>query len=414
MKIVYCHNYYRHRGGEDVSFESDVEMLRDEGHTVIPFTRDNQSLGANRLRIAAQTLWNRQVHREMRDLLRRERPDVLHCNNLFPQISVSVYHAAKKQGIPIVQALRNYRSFCANSFLYRDGAICTQCLTSKAAWHGLRYRCYRDSLGATSALVAMQLFHRVLRVQQRYVDAFFTPTQFAREIHIRGGYPPDTLFVRSNFLIPDLGPSQSHAGYALYVGRLSEEKGVDTLINAWREEHLPVPLKIVGNGPQEHALKQLASDVARIEFLGALDMDGVLQQIAGARCLIMPSRWYETFGRTIAEAFSRGTPVIASRLGAMQELVEDGVNGYCFTAGNSNSLAGAVRKLTASDEAAEKAMRAAARQTFERRFHRENSYLQLLQVYEFALRNSKASHVVQQALEVARSRRAPALPRATP
>ncbi len=418
MKIVYCHNYYRHRGGEDVSFESDVEMLRDEGHEVIPFTRDNETIEeGNPLKLAAETLWNRQTYREMQDVLRKEQPDVMHCNNLFPQISVSVYHAARKSGIPVVQALRNYRSFCANSFLYRAGSTCTKCLTSAVPWNALRYRCYRGSLAATSVVVSMQLMHRILRIQRRYVDAFFTPTQFARQIHISGGFNPESIFVRSNFLIPDLGPAGGDAGYALFVGRLSEEKGVETVIDAWQQNNIPIPLRIVGEGPEAQALKQKAQGNAKITLVGMLDTQGVLAELAGARCLIMPSRWYETFGRTIAEAFSRGTPVVASRLGAMAELVDHGTNGYLFTPGDADGLARAILQLTESEPAARQRMRAAARQTFQNRFSRRSSYVQLLQVYAFALRNSQAGISVSHALEAARrvhGEQSPMLPQANP
>lgn len=386
MKIVYCHNYYRHRGGEDISFEYDVEMLRSEGHTVIVFTRDNHQMDGGDLKLARETLWNRRARNEMKSLLARERPDILHCNNLFPQISVSVYSAAKQAGVPVVQALRNYRTFCANSLLYRNGTVCTKCLTSSASWHGLRHACYRESRTATSVIVAMQLFHRLMNMQKRAVDVFATPTQFARQVHIDGGFDPESVMVRSNFVIPDLGRSMEDQGYALFVGRLSDEKGVDTLLKAWSEYSLPIPLRIVGSGPDEPSLQKRVPAGSAVTFLGQLDQADVLEQIAKASFVVMPSRWYETFGRAIAEAFSRGKPVIASRLGAMAELVDDGINGFLFEPTDPASLAAAVMTFLHTSEKAKNRMRHAARAKYEKCFSAQASYQQLLKIYQYAMR----------------------------
>lgn len=387
MKIVYCHNYYRHRGGEDVSFECDVEMLRDKGHAVVTFTRDNSDWPSGPLRMAQQTLWNRTTRAELAELLRREQPDILHCNNLFPQISMSVYAAARRLGIPIVQALRNYRSFCANSYLYRDRSVCTKCLNSNAAWHGLRYGCYRNSRVATSVVVAMQLLHRILGTQKRAVDVFFTPSQFARQVYIDGGFAPESIMVRNNFILPDLGLSNEDHGYALFIGRLSDEKGVDTLLRAWTENNFSMPLRIVGSGPDEVSLKTSVAGHANISFLGHLDKASVLQQLAQASFLVMPSRWYETFGRAIVEAYSRGKPVIAARLGAMSELVQDGATGFLFDPTSPTDLAAAAMKFMQLDENKKQSMRLAARAEYDQRLSPEASYQSLLKIYEYALRN---------------------------
>ncbi|MEM9586588.1 MAG: glycosyltransferase, partial [Planctomycetota bacterium] len=206
LTIVYCHNYYQHRGGEDISFERDVKLLRERGHEVIPFIRDNRQLESqSRISLATNTLWNRSIERQFRSLLTEHQPDLVHANNLFPQISVSILATAKRQGIPVVQALRNYRSFCANAFLYRDGKVCTACMTSVLPWSAIRHRCYRGSVGASTVVAAMQVFHRLKKVQQRYVDAFIAPTEFARQVHVEGGFEADRVHVRSNFLDPDPG-----------------------------------------------------------------------------------------------------------------------------------------------------------------------------------------------------------------
>lgn len=399
MKIVYCHNYYRLRGGEDISFESDLQLLRERGHTVIPFIRENANINDNKpLSMAANTVWNRSTYKEMLELLRAERPDVLHCNNLFPQISVSVYSAAKKLKIPVVQALRNYRSLCANSLFFRDGHVCTNCLGSKGSWQGIRYACYRNNRLATSAVVAMQLFHSFTKVRTKLVDAFFTPTRFAREIHIRGGFPSESLFVRSNFVATDVGMNSQPGENAVFIGRLSGEKGVSTVLEAWQKRRIDIPLIIIGDGPDRAALEAEAVGNPNIVFTGRLSTQNVTQHLVNARVLIMPSICFETFGRTMAEAFAQGIPVIASRLGTMIELVDNGRNGFLFEPGNANELAEAMQSFLALDEQQSMQMRLAARETYCQRFSPEVSYQMLLKVYEYALRNKPQYESVAQAI----------------
>jgi glycosyltransferase involved in cell wall biosynthesis len=388
LKILYCHNYYQHRGGEDVSFEHDVELLRNEGHDVVTFTRDNSQWDAGKLRMAGQTLWNRETGKQVAAIIRARRPDILHCNNLFPQISTSVYAAARRASVPVVQALRNYRHLCANSYFFRDGNVCTKCLNLNASWHGLRYGCYRDSRAATSVVVAMQYMNRTFNIMKRSVDAFFTPTEFARQVHIDGGFDPNKIMVRSNFLTPDLGISNDDQNYALFIGRLSDEKGVDTIIKAWIQNRITLQIRIVGTGPAETKLRAAAAGNPHISFKGQLSTEDVLKQLSQASFLLMPSLWYETFGRTIAEAFSRGKPVIASRLGAMQEIVDDGETGYLFEPGNATELAAAVSRFGQLSESEKVRMRHAARAVFEKRFCSAASYAELLKVYDFALQTS--------------------------
>lgn len=384
MKIVYCHNYYRNRGGEDVSFECDLELLREQGHTVIPFTRNNGDIKGSSLRTAAKTLWNLETKSQMWRLLQREKPDLLHCNNLFPQISPSVYSPAKRMGIPIVQALRNYRTFCANSFLFRDGELCTKCLKSSAAWQGLRHKCYRDSLPATAVVVASQFANRALRIQRRYVDAFVTPTEFAKRIHVEGGFDASKIHSRANFILPDPKFTATKEPYLVFVGRLSNEKGLSSVLQAWRDHQPRLPLRIIGDGPQEQELRQQASGLHGVTFLGALKKEDVLKQIGSASALLMPSIWYETFGRTIAEAFACGTPVIASRLGAMGELVTDLHDGLLFEPGSPDSLAVALARFSELSMKQQSEMRRNARQTYGARFSPQVSYRELISIYAAA------------------------------
>ena len=392
MKIVYCHNYYRDRGGEDISFENDLSMLRSEGHEVIPFTRHNDQIDGNGLAMATRSIWNRQTRADLDRVLQTERPDILQCNNLFPQISMSIYGSAARLSIPVVEALRNYRAFCSNSFFYRDGQVCTDCHHLPGAWRGVVRRCYRGSATASAAVATLQLTQKLTGIRRRGVDAFVTPSEFSRQKHIEGGFDPAQIFVRPNFIFPDLGTVDQTADsadrdgtnanpYALFVGRLSIEKGIETLIKAWREFSIPMRLIIAGTGSMEPQIRQWTRGDDRFELVGQQSSTQVLQYIGGARMLIMPSQWYETFGRTIAESFSRGTPVVVSRLGAMAELVTD-QTGRHFTAGYPEALAAAVGELLSLDHAAQLQMRQQCRRRYEQHYSRVQSYRRLLEVYQ--------------------------------
>ncbi len=388
MRILLCHNYYRYRGGEDQSFESEVAMLRQRGHKVVTYVRSNNDIkdGLNgRIHAVGRTFYSRSAKQDVAKLMDDHQIDILHCNNLFPQISHSVYSAAAKRGIPIVQALRNYRPFCANSFFYRDDQVCTQCLGKPAAFASVRHGCYRDSSAASAVVTSMQLVNRTLNRVKPLVDAYFTPSEFAREIYTRGGYDPESLFVKRNFIDPDPGIGMGGSGSMIYVGRLSKEKGIDTLCDAWRQHGLKAPLKIIGGGPLQQAVKQFAQQHSAVTYLGELPHDEVLEHLGDARCLIMPSQWFETFGRTIAESFSRGTPVIASRLGAMSELVQDGVNGVLFEPGDSEQLAHAIQRVCNASEKRYSDMRNAARTSYKSKYTIDHNYQRLIEIYEFAM-----------------------------
>ncbi|MEL6108846.1 MAG: glycosyltransferase [Planctomycetota bacterium] len=388
MRVLYCHNYYRNRGGEDYSFEADVEVLRDAGHAVETFTLDNCDLGQqSQLRTATNTIWNRQSAAKVRELVRAFRPDVLHCNNTFPQISPSVYREARRVGIPVVQALRNYRLFCVNSFLYRDGQVCEKCLSQTLPLAGIKHACYRDSRSASAVVASLQVTHGALKTYRRRVSMFFTPTEFARQICIRGGIDADQIMVKTNFANDASvgGPTRSDAreNRLVFVGRVSPEKGIRVLLDAWRKANLECELWIVGTGPDESLIQSAAAGDARIKLLGFQSNETVLKILAHSSGLIMPSLWYETFGRTICESFSVGTPVIGSSLGAIAELIIDGESGYLFKPGDSDDLANTISNFMASGTRRERLM-AGARKRFMSQYTRQHSYEQLLEVYRGA------------------------------
>jgi len=385
MKILLCHNHYRQPGGEDQSFAAEARLLESHGHDLLRFTLSNDTIQRmSYWDVSRCTVWNRQVYRRLRALIRRERPQVMHCTNTFPLISPAAYYAARAEGVAVVQSLRNYRLLCPNALFLRSGRICEDCLGKAVAWPGVLHGCYRQNRPATAVVAAMLAIHRAMKTWTRTVSLYFTPTEFARQKCIEGGLPAEQIAVKPNFVHPDPTPGAGRGGYAVFVGRLSGEKGIDTLLAAWSRLPEAVGLKIVGDGPLANRVRRAAADDARIEWLGRRPPAEVLSIVGDALCLVMPSVWYETFGRTIIEAFAKGTPVVASRLGAMAELVDHGRTGLHVEPGDPGELALKVRQLLASPlERA--AMGAAARQEYERKFTAEPNYHMLMTIYEQAL-----------------------------
>jgi glycosyltransferase involved in cell wall biosynthesis len=386
MRVLLCHAYYQQWGGEDQSFEAEARLLESRGHEVLRYTLHNDSIeGMGRLTIAAKTFWNRSSHRDLTKLLRDFRPDVLHCTNNFPLISPSAYYAAKSQGVAVVQSLRNYRQLCPGGLLLREGAVCEDCLGKWFAAPAIRHGCYRGSHAATAVIAGMTALHRLLGTWSSAVDLYFTLSEFARSKFVAAGWPAEKIAVKPNFLDPDPGIGDGTGGYAVFVGRLSPEKGIATMLEAWHRLPQPVPLKVIGDGPLAQEIRTFASDHPHVELLGRRPLGEVLEIIGSASFLVMPSIWYETFGRTIIEAFAKGTPVIASRLGAMTELVEDGKTGLLFTPGDATDLTSKILAISSDDAMRQKVGRA-ARTEFERRYTAEPNHQQLLDIYQQAIR----------------------------
>ena len=385
MRVLLCHTRYRVRGGEDESFAAEGEMLERHGHDVIRFVRDNDSLEAMApMAKAARTVWNHAIYRELRDLMRRERPDVLHCTNLFPLLSPAPYYAAARANVPVVQSLRNYRLSCLNAFFFRDGKVCESCLGRTVAWPGIVRGCYRESRASSAVVAAMISTHRLVGSWNRRVHQYFAVSQFAKEKLAAAGVPSDRIAVKPNFVHPDPGLGSGRGRYAVFVGRLSPEKGIETLLETWQQHDLPVSLRIVGDGPLSDRVASMAHREPSIEWLGRRPASEVLDIIGEAEMLIMPSRWFETFGRTIVEAFAKGTPVIASNLGAMAELIDHNRNGLLVSPGQPDELARAVRSM-ASDDLLRARLRRAARAAFLEHYTEDRNHGLLMDIYRAAM-----------------------------
>lgn len=384
MRILSVHNYYQIRGGEDESCRAEKSLLREMGHLVDEYEKDNLSIASyQNLQLAAQTIWSQESYRDVREKLKRRSYDLMHVQNSFPLISPSVYYAAQEEGVPVVQTIRNYRLLCPNALFFRQGRVCEDCMNKAIPLPGVIHGCYRNNRLASGITAGMLSIHRLLRTWDKKVDKYIALTHFVRDKLIQGGLPEEKIVVKPNFVNPDPMPGTGEGKFALYVGRLSIEKGLDTLMDAWDKLSYPLPLRIVGDGPLSDLVIEKIKDRPHISWLGRKSIHEVHQLMGEASFLIFPSKWYETFGRVAIEAFAKGTPVIASNIGAIAELIEHQKTGLQFQPGDSLDLATQV-EWALSHPTKMQQMRSVVRREFEMKYTANANYERLIEIYKLA------------------------------
>ncbi len=386
MRVLLAHNFYRSSApsGEDEVVRSEHQLLADNGFEVIPFTRHNDTLGAGALGAlgaAFSNAWSFATVDALRRLIAEHRPDVAHFHNTFPQISPAAYAVCREAGVPVVQTLHNYRMFCANGLLNRAGEPCERCV-GRNALPALKHACYRGSRVATLGMVLGSTLHRARGTYQTQVDRYIVLTEFARRRFIAHGLPAERISIRGNSLTHDPGAGAGGGHYALYVGRLTAEKGVSTLIRAWRTMS-GIPLRIAGDGDLRAALEHEARGLP-IEFLGRVSAERVIGLMKESAMLVVPSECYEGFPRVIVEAFATGTPVIAADIGGLGELINEGVDGLKFRSGSAEGLAAAALRLWEAPEMRDR-QRIANRRRFEREYSPSAGLTSLQRIYRQAL-----------------------------
>lgn len=390
MRILLAHNYYQRPGGEDVVFLGEKTILERGGHQVIVYERHNAEISGysmlQKITLPKNTVWARDSAQAIRQILQQDRPQLAHFTNTFPLISPAAYYVCRRAGIPVVQNVQNFRLLCPSPYLLRNGHICEECLGKTPPWPSVLHACYRDSRVQTAVLATMLSLHQFFRTWQRQVDVYVAASESSRQKFVQGGLPEEKIVVKPNFVYPDPGMRETGGGdYVLFVGRLSAEKGLRTLLKTWH--HLPgVPLKIVGDGPlREEIVSTVRRDgLETIECLGRRSNRDVLALMKKARFLVFPSEWYEGFPMTLVESFACGLPVIASYLGAMAEVIEDDRTGLFFSPGDPHDLANKVEWLWSRPKEAER-MGQEARARFEAKYTAEQNYRMLMEIYEMAM-----------------------------
>ena len=383
MKVLVAHNAYQWSGGEDAVVDAEVALLRRHGHDVVLLKRHNDELESlGRATAAAGTLWSSRTTQDWDDVVGSWRPDVLHVHNFFPLISPSLHWAASRDGVAVVQTLHNFRLMCPQAMFLREGRLCEDCL-GKVPWRGVLHACYRGSRLQSAALAGMIVLHRGLNTWQRKVDRFIALSQFSRVKFIEGGLPAERVAVKPNFV--DFQPplQQPRAGF-LFVGRLSVEKGISTLLQASRG--LPDRIvSVAGTGPE----LPLLDSASNIDYLGSLAADDVRDRMQKATALVLPSIVYENFPRTLVEAYASGLPVVASRIGALAELVDDGKTGLLFDTADADDLGRKLRWALDHPDLMDR-MGREARTRYEALFSADHNHTLLMEVYEEAMRSARS------------------------
>lgn len=377
-RVLIIHNGYQQRGGEDSVVDVEIELLRSRGHTVETYLKHNDDIAQmSKIEIVATTHWSTRTTAEITRFMDEFRPDVIHVHNTFPLISPSLYWAAAKCAVPVIQTLHNFRMHCPQAMYLRDAKVCEDCM-GKIPWRSVLHGCYRGSRVQSAVLTSMITLHRAFGTWNNKVTRYIALNEFCRNKFIEGGLPPERVVIKPNFVDFPAPEACTRRGF-LFVGRLSTEKGIDVLVRAFAALD-GATLRVAGTGPEAHLL----AGVPGLTPLGGLSGDNIRLEMAGASALILPSIWYENFPRTLVEAFGCGLPVIASRIGALAELVTDGVTGLLFEPGNAQDLAQKMRWAQEHpDEMA--TMGRNARSQYEAEFTAERNYQQLMAIYQDAI-----------------------------
>jgi len=389
LRILFAHNRYMIRGGEDESREQEMACLRSRGHDVFEYVVDSRDIQqGNMIATGIGSIWSGPQYRHMTELIRGMRPDILKVDNYFPVLSPSIFEAAKTMGVATVFSVRNYRLICPAATLYRDGRVCTDCVGSNLAIPAILHKCYRDSYAQSSAVVLSNAYAHMRGTWVHSVDRFVAVSQFVKNQLVLGGFAAEKIVVKPNS-IADTGAGDGSGKFAMYVGRLTEEKGVRTLLAAWEKIGPSLPLKIIGDGPLESAVAVAAKQNPGIEYLQRRPIAEVCEQLGNAQVLIFPSQWLEPFGRTIIEAYSKGTPVIAADTPPMRDMIEDGRSGLLFRAGSSDDLAQMVLSSAVEHDKLT-LMRPRARDLYLEKYSPESNYAQMMRIFEGVLAKGAA------------------------
>lgn len=389
MKLLLVHNSYREPGGEDVVFEQERELLERAGHQLFVYRHSNHETdhydGLKQIQLVKDIVWKEQTKLEVARLLRQHRPELVHVHNTFMMISPSIYDACHDAGVPVVQTLHNYRLLCPAAAFFRNGQTCEECL-DHSLWRGVRYGCYRGSRAVTATVALMLAVNRLRRTWVDKITRYVALTNFARQKFIAGGFPADKIDIKPNFVHPDPGTNSVTAEHIVFVGRLSEEKGVSTLLEAWQRLRPAPPLQVIGDGPLRAGLETQAQeqDLSSVTFRGHLTRNQTLALLRKAAFLVLPSHCYENFPMSIVEAFAFGVPVICSRLGAMEEIVTNGRTGLHFTPGEPKDLADKIEWAWSHPRQMAE-MGGEARREYETKYTAEKNYSLVMEIYQRAI-----------------------------
>ena len=380
-KVLIVHNYYQIPGGEDTVVENEKKLLEANGHEVVLYTRHNSELKTmskvQKLLLPFSTIFNVRTFREVSNLIKSEKIEVMHVHNTLNLVSPSVYYAAFAKKIPVVQTIHNFRLLCPGATFYRDGHICEDCV-SNGLFCAVKNKCYRNSTIQTLACVLSTLVHRMFGLYGRL--NYICLTEFNKEKLLNlGQIKEEKVYVKPNFVkaMPGGKITVQRKHQMVFAGRLDKLKGIDFLLRAWSNmKDSKLKLIVCGTGPLEEWCKNYVAEhkIENVEMRGHVSNTNVKVLLSESEALILPTRWYEGFPMSILEAFSVGTPVLGSDLGNVGNLLEDMVNGKRFAPDNQEELLSAIQSLKIDYEE--------VFQYFKSRYSAESNYQILKDIYE--------------------------------
>lgn len=389
LKILLIHNQYQYRGGEDTVFELELKLLERMGETVetLLFYNDDIKSIVSKIKFGLSSFYNLNSSYLLDEKIKEFNPDIIHVHNFFPIASPSLFYIANDKKIPIIMTLHNYRLICPNAMFFREGKVCEDCISKSFAIDGVLHGCYRDSMLQTFFLASMTWLHKKNGTWQNRIDKYIVLTHFAKNKFLNSSLKlnDSKIEIKPNFVV-DHGFELDKEEYSLFVGRLSEEKGIDTLLNAFKNSSRE--LHIIGTGPMLETVKEYANKYDNIKYLGFQSIDFIITKLKKSKALIFTSISYETFGMTIIEAFSCATPVISSDIGAPKELLHDRLTGLIYKVGDSKDLLSKIEKLYTHPNEYTKLCKN-ARKEFEKNYSEEKNYNQLINIYKKVINEKK-------------------------
>ncbi len=382
MRILFIHTRYRQAGGEDQALQSEMEVLKQKGHTIeiLLFENPDTTSFISNLKNGIESFFNLQSYRITTKTIKEFKPDVIHLHNLFFKASPSVLYAAHKNNIPVAATIHNYRLICPNALLLRNNKPCELCVHKTFALPGIYHKCYHSSALATGLVTGITGFHKLINSWNKTIGVYITLTNFAKEKIQNSSLniAPNQIIIKPNFTKDPGESTYEREDFFLFAGRLSEEKGIKVLLQAFAEISNK-RLVVAGEGPLKKELENLFKINRNISFTGKLNNEQTITLMKKCKTLIVPSLWYEGLPFVILEAFSTGTPVLASNLGAMHSIITDGYNGLHFKPDDKEELKNTVLAFINNNN--RNLMYSNARQTFLNYYTAEKHYTAIMKLY---------------------------------
>jgi glycosyltransferase involved in cell wall biosynthesis len=384
MRVLFIHNRYQQKGGEDTVFEQELELL-SQTEEVQALTFQNYSGWRGALQFL-MSIWNVSSAAKIKKAIRQFQPRVIHVHNWHYAVGPLVVRTAKKSKIPIVLTVQNFRLLCPSATLLFKGKLFTDSIHASFPWKAVRNKVYRNSFLQTLWLAFFIRFHRKIGTW-KMVDKYILQTDIAKDVFLASslGATASQFAIKPNFIKDPVLPKLEREDFFLFIGRLAEEKGIEVLLEAFKNKKSH--LYLGGDGPLKEKVLAACEENSNLHYLGLLDTDAVRNMMCRCSILIFPSVWYEGMPMTLIEAFAAGTPVIASNLGAMASMIQDGYNGLHFKAGDAVELSEKISRWEKFDRKERQLFSANARSSFETKYTPEINKKQLISIYDSVLEN---------------------------